>query len=828
MEENLREGSTNFAYCGFEDMLLDEDRNQKYRMAIESAVKLKIEQCGEAHVLDIGSGTGLLSLYAAASGATTVTAIELDPVVYEVSILIAKRAGLAQKIRFINIESIELDHIEPRANVLISEIFDSELLGENVLRTFRHALEVLTTNDVICVPQCANVWIVPIESEILKEHSQLPVPLKTECFANLYGVDGHWLTGKSVDVKLASESKLLKRFYFNSIESLELNEAKELDFIVNDDVDKVDGVLLWFELDLNGDGKSMISTGVTGARWRNHWLTVAYGFVHPIFTRSDATIRLDGSHDEVSFWFGVRFDAFFDVAQKPIEFKKRRECTCQWHSTLSSETICRWNNYNANWLDKINNIVFEKTVLCLGEYSFMGLNLTASASRLIVVEEDPRFRRQIAEHFQRLQIGSDLLCIGSMEKIECWDEIEVVVFDLLGQTTSSPFDFALPYMSARANCENARILPEKLEMKMVPVKFKELWRRKLKLKSIDGFDYTDFDQHFMQNLPATDDDLELLPLWEEQCTITGQPTRLFAFHNPKGQSIETKQTIPPNTDAFVFYVYSSDEDANNAVEQHNSELIWQKRNSCMGLLHKRFRIHRIRNQIGRYSIPRGERYLSRWSRENTPIDSGNSYQRHVRRSFTPVREVGSYQTVHDNRRAYSVDRFNYKRDPLSYVTTPYHANYNYYLENQPVRKYDVFHVRTWSYPIYKYIYGRDHHHDRPYSYTREYATKSLYTPPTMTAECRSATVGRGYSGYKYVGSAHSYDIAAKPWSISNYRSLRTSHVTSIYAFYKAYIQHSHSFCFFTDFFLFFVDPLVTGLGRVFEEFRAFGLINTEI
>ncbi|KAI6187990.1 hypothetical protein M3Y98_00305300 [Aphelenchoides besseyi] len=184
------------------------------------------------------------------------------------------------------------------------------------------------------------------------------------------------------------------------------------------------------------------------------------------------------------------------------------------------------------------------------------------------------------------------------------------------------------------------------------------------------------------------------------------------------------------------------------------------------------------NSIDLSSIPRGERYLSRWSRENTPIDSGNSYQRHVRRSFTPVREVGSYQTVHDNRRAYSVDRFNYKRDPLSYVTTPYHANYNYYLENQPVRKYDVFQVRTWSYPIYKYIYGRDHHHDRPYSYTREYATKSLYTPPTMTAECRSATVGRGYSGYNYVGSAHSYDIAAKPWSISNYRSLRTSHVTS--------------------------------------------------
>ncbi|KAI6214978.1 Protein arginine N-methyltransferase [Aphelenchoides besseyi] len=661
MEENLREGSTNFAYCGFEDMLLDEDRNQKYRMAIEAAVKLKIEQCGEAHVLDIGSGTGLLSLYAAASGATTVTAIELDPVIYEVSIMIAKRAGLAHKIRFINIESIDFQiTLSAKRMFLFRRFSTPNFLGENVLRTFRHALEVLTTNDVICVPECANVWVVPIESEILKEHSQLPVPLKTECFANLCGVDGHWLTGKRVDVKLASESKLLKRFHFNSIESLKLNEAKELDFIVNDEVDEVDGVLLWFELDLNGDGKSLISTGINGTRWRNHWLTVAYGFVHPIFTRSDATIRVVGYHDEVSFWFDVHFDAFFDVSQKSIEFKKRRECTCQWHSVLSSETICRWNNYNASWLDKVNNNVFEKTVLCLGEYSFVGLNLTTSASRLIVVDEDPRFRRQIAEHFQRLQIGSDLLCIGSMEKIECWDEIEVVVFDLLGQTTSSPFDFTLPYMSAQANCVNARILPEELEMKMVPVKFKELWRRKLKHKSIDGFDYTDFDERFMQNVSATDDDLELLPLWEEQCTVTGQPTCLFAFHNPNDQSIETKQTIPPNTDAFVFYVYSSDEEANNAVEQHNSELVWQKG------------------------------------------------------------------------------------------------------------------TRAWVYFI------RD----------------SKFTELMVKLDVESDRLRPSFQFF--------------------------------YAFNKTFIQYFHSFCFFTDFFRFFVDPLATGLGRVFDEFRGFGLKHTEM
>jgi hypothetical protein len=93
-----------------------------------------------------------------------------------------------------------------------------------------------------------------------------------------------------------------------------------------------------------------------------------------------------------------------------------------------------------------------------------------------------------------------------------------------------------------------------------------------------------------------------------------------------------------------------------------------------------------------------DRYLSRWSRENTPVDSHDTYQRYVRRSFTPVREISSYEVIPDRRRAYSVDRY---RTPIGLVTKPFHTNQNYYSESQPIRKYDVFQVRTWSYPIYK-------------------------------------------------------------------------------------------------------------------------------
>lgn len=170
-----------------------------------------------------------------------------------------------------------------------------------------------------------------------------------------------------------------------------------------------------------------------------------------------------------------------------------------------------------------------------------------------------------------------------------------------------------------------------------------------------------------------------------------------------------------------------------------------------------------------------EKYLSRWSRENTPVDCVDRYASSVRRSFTPLREISAYENVHNLRRSRSVDSY---RSPLDVVYKPYHVNINYYAENEPVRKYDVFQARTWSYPIFKYMYGRDHHYTRPYSYTQLYGIKPLYTPSVMTPEAKSLTDRRPYSGYNYVAGESSFNLASKPWSLSNYRFLRVSHIAT--------------------------------------------------
>jgi protein arginine N-methyltransferase 7 len=104
-----------------------------------------------------------------------------------------------------------LDELPQKANVLISEIFDSELLGENVLRTFEHALQTLTTPNVICIPERANVYVVPIESRLLAQQCQLPSTFKTNCNGNLSGIDSHWLTSGNKTFDSVCKPILLKR-----------------------------------------------------------------------------------------------------------------------------------------------------------------------------------------------------------------------------------------------------------------------------------------------------------------------------------------------------------------------------------------------------------------------------------------------------------------------------------------------------------------------------------------------------------------------------------------------------------------------------------------
>ncbi|PIK35357.1 hypothetical protein BSL78_27819 [Apostichopus japonicus] len=160
------------ARSSYTDMLHDKER--KAIASIKSRGK-------EAHVLDIGTGTGLLAMMSAQSGADTVVACEaFEPIGRAARQIVAKN-GFKDQIKVIMKRSTELTvgpggDLPRRANILPAEVFDTELVGEGAIPTYLHAHKHLLTEDCICVPHAATVYAQVIESTYLEQcHKLQPI-----------------------------------------------------------------------------------------------------------------------------------------------------------------------------------------------------------------------------------------------------------------------------------------------------------------------------------------------------------------------------------------------------------------------------------------------------------------------------------------------------------------------------------------------------------------------------------------------------------------------------------------------------------------------------
>lgn len=142
-------------------MLGDRTRNRAYRQAIERAVR------PGSKVLELGAGSGLLSMFAAQAGADRVTACEVSGVLADTAAAIVRRNGLDDTVTVIDRHSgsVELGpHLPDRADVLISELLDPALLAEGVLPSVRDARARLLTDEAVVLPSRAVVWAVLLEA----------------------------------------------------------------------------------------------------------------------------------------------------------------------------------------------------------------------------------------------------------------------------------------------------------------------------------------------------------------------------------------------------------------------------------------------------------------------------------------------------------------------------------------------------------------------------------------------------------------------------------------------------------------------------------------
>lgn len=169
-----------YAHFGIhEEMLKDEVRTKTY----QDAILLNPHLFKGKVVLDVGCGTGILSMFAAQAGAAKVIGIECS-VIVDLATEIVKDNKLDDIITLVKgkVEDVTLPHGIEQVDIIISEWMGYCLLYESMLDTVIYARDKWLRKDGkgIIFPDRAALYLVGIEDRQYKEE-------KIDWWDNVYG-----------------------------------------------------------------------------------------------------------------------------------------------------------------------------------------------------------------------------------------------------------------------------------------------------------------------------------------------------------------------------------------------------------------------------------------------------------------------------------------------------------------------------------------------------------------------------------------------------------------------------------------------------------------
>eukprot|EP00794_Sanderia_malayensis_P014000 gene14000-15458_t len=557
-------------------MLHDTERNANYHRAIVNAIEKFKKEGEKSKVLDIGTGTGILAMMAAKCDASSVVACEVFQPMAAIARDVIKSNNLSDKIKVIAKQSTDVqvgngsDEMEERANILVTEIFDTELIGEGVLPTLRDAHQRLLNADAVTIPSSGTVHLCLAECPSLWKMQKLGnVKLQdgrslkqTQSMKNCLGtVAAYEVHVDQVDdMRMLTEPIDALRIPFNK--SVELNKHENgsyNSYHLRAEIKQpgtIHCIVLWWSIQL--DEKQDISLSMVpkicsskdDVKWREHWMQAVYFVPGEINATIGQSIDINMFHDDYSFWFDVPLP----TSPPADDVKKMPLCSCGLHTSWSRERFLMNNDFSIfeSFNTSFRNIGVSKSCLIVGDVSLLPIFAASYFEKVFYVEctsGSKNFIKKLVS-LNHLTEKIDIINISelkdeSISQLPNIHEINVICGEPFFASSLLPWQhFTFWYRISDVLTTihpKPKILPAKAVLKIAAVEFKELWKVRSPVRQVEGFAMHDFDATIKLALsPTNRDDNGLLseaepfPVWEYEHEILSDITQVssFDFTNP--------------------------------------------------------------------------------------------------------------------------------------------------------------------------------------------------------------------------------------------------------------------------------------------------------
>ena len=284
------------------EMLADVNRNDAYQKAIEKAVSTGTS------VLDIGTGSGLLSMMAARAGATPIYACEMHERLAEAAKEITKINGYGEVIQVFNKKSTSLkigEEIPEKVDLVISEILDAGALGEGALPSIRHAVQNLAKPDARLIPAKVHLFGQLIEIPF----RSMVAPIREISGFDLSHFEQFRIPGEYTKINLKAEkytvlssvTPLMEVDFYNLPPAYPDDQPRQVPLQVKiTESGTAQAMVFWFDLYL--DEEIMVSSRRDGEL--EHWGQALFCFPNPVAVESGQTLPVTLFQSDAKIWFG--------------------------------------------------------------------------------------------------------------------------------------------------------------------------------------------------------------------------------------------------------------------------------------------------------------------------------------------------------------------------------------------------------------------------------------------------------------------------------------------------------------------------------------------